>query len=37
MSTRQEKATALVGECIRQLRLPGYYSKEIKTLIFASV
>ena len=34
---RQEKATALAQECIRHLRLLGYYSKEMKTLIFTSV
>ncbi|MBS5670654.1 MAG: hypothetical protein ACLU9S_07455 [Oscillospiraceae bacterium] len=34
---RQEKATALAQECIRHLRLLGYYSKEMNTLIFTSV
>ena len=33
----RKKATALAQECIRHLRLLGYYSKEMNTLIFTSV
>lgn len=34
---RQEKASATVRDCIRQLKHLGYTSEEIKTLIFASI
>jgi len=34
---RQEKASATVGDCIRQLKHLGYTSEEMKTLIFDSI
>lgn len=37
MRRRQEKASAAVRDCIRQLKHLGYTSEEMKTLIFASI
>lgn len=37
MRRRQEKASAAVRDCIRQLKRLGYTSEEIKALIFASI
>lgn len=34
---RQEKASATVRDCIRQLKHLGYTSEEMKTLIFTSI